>query len=102
MEVIGIIGKKLIEDGAYGGCAALNVTCQAVYEETLRTLWRTVVHWGVKALDKLKASTGKGMARFKPPEGIQKELNDSWQLLINSRGAKYIEYVSLILACIEP
>lgn len=34
VEIFGIIAEHLLGDSSYGSCAALNVTCRAVFEES--------------------------------------------------------------------
>ena len=95
-EVIGVIAKHLIADSQFGTCAALNRTCHAVYSETLRTLWRICVFWAsniLKTLPPATWSTEDLPWEEDPHRDAKEDVCEQWNILIDSPGAQFIEYV---------
>jgi hypothetical protein len=90
LDVIGIIATFLINDDAFGTCAALNVTCSAVEAETTPILWKTFVLWGAKQVRTLTESLWSS-DEVENLMQEKKRLDDEWELIRESRGAQWIQ-----------
>jgi hypothetical protein len=94
LDVLGVIAKHLIDDNAYGTCAALNVTSKEVELETSPTLWKTCVLPGGKAFETLPPS-----ARFEETStlsgdhvaALEENMGKQWEDIRNAKNAKWIE-----------
>lgn len=98
LDIFGLIAKHLITNQAYGTCASLNGTSKAVYAETTKILWRSIVFWRNDALKFLPLDLpGRGKSAGDPTvdvvsaEQSSEEIGQMWDSLIRSRGAVYIE-----------
>ncbi|KAJ9092975.1 hypothetical protein QFC20_007243 [Naganishia adeliensis] len=101
IEVIGIVAKQLIPDSQFGSCAALNRTCHAVYSETLRILWRICVFWASNVLKTLPPATWSTEDlpwEEDPHRNAKEDVCEQWDMLIDSPGAQYIEYLAVPFA----
>lgn len=92
LDVIGIIAKYLIDDDAFGTCAALNVTCSAVEAETTPILWKTFVLWGAKQVRNMTVSIWSSKEAEKSMQE-KKRLDNEWGRIRKSRGAQWIQSV---------
>ena len=98
LEIFGVIGKHLINQGSYGTCASLNVTSRAINEETIKTLYEVVVAWASKSqgnrsshqwiLDHFSSSRSEG--DLSAQEGI---LEQRWISFLITKGAKHTKSV---------
>lgn len=75
LDIFGLIAKHLVAQDLHGSCAALNLTCKAVRDETTPILWKRVVYqWNNSASSKKKAAV-------------------KWRGVFESSSARYIQYV---------
>jgi hypothetical protein len=100
LDVLGVIAEQLIDENAFGTCAALNVTCHAVEEETSPTLWKTCVLPGAQAFKRFPPSTRIKAFGAVTPElvAVEAKMHEEWEGLTSSTRAKYIRYVERIRA----
>jgi hypothetical protein len=85
-----VIARFLIDDDAFGTCASLNVTCNAVEAETTPILWKTFVLWTAKKVQALSESIWSSDAVDNTLEEKQR-LEREWEGIRNSRGAQWIQ-----------
>lgn len=90
LDIIGIIAKYLIDDDAFGTCAALNLTCKAVEAETTPILWKTFVLWGANKVRTLGPSIWADDAVERSVQE-KKRFDKEWQRIRKARGAQRIQ-----------
>ncbi|KAJ9122238.1 hypothetical protein QFC22_001658 [Naganishia vaughanmartiniae] len=96
--ILSIVAKQLVAEGSYATCASLNVTCQAVHEKTLQSLWKVNVQWAIKMIRMVPADVpintpaSPRTLSYRPQ---LREVHASWNRLVNSRGARYIEFLAV-------
>jgi hypothetical protein len=92
LDIIGVIAKQLIADGSYGTCAALNVTCKAVFQETLRILWKRLVLWGAKLYSSLpRADWNDPRSSGAAKKATMKKVSKIWLAILKSKGAAHVQ-----------
>jgi hypothetical protein len=94
LDVLGVIAKRLIDDSAFGTCAALNVTCHAVEEERSPILWKTCVLPGAKAFARLspveRLKKGPSFSA-KQVTTMEEEMIRQWVEIRNSTRSTFIK-----------
>jgi hypothetical protein len=94
LDVIGVIAKCLIDDYAFGSCAALNVTCKAVEEETSPILWKTCVLPAAYAFRRLPLSARVRLTSTISEYQARRLENENlarWEIIKNAKNLKYIQ-----------
>jgi hypothetical protein len=94
LDLLEIIAQNLIDDYAFGSCAALNVACHAVEEETSPILWKTCVLPGAKAFERLppveRLKKGPSFSA-KQVSTMEEDMIRQWVEIRNSTRSRFIK-----------
>lgn len=98
LDIIGMVGEHLAANDLHGTCAALNVTSDAVHQQTLHTLYRVWVPWAArvhKRFPPLRCKDSRGWIEIEGGARLneREDIRDEWERIQKFRGAEYIEYV---------